>query len=291
MRRGARGMSWGVRMSAAAAVVAAILLPSGSTAEATVSTPSSPASILISDLSNGTPYPSSISAGGLVGPVQDVNATLVGYSHTCPEEFHSLLVGPGGQHTVLLSDAGSALGFCAPAATNLTVTLDDEAAQIYPCGASPAGIFKPTARGLGCADDLENFPGPAPAAPHAVSLSIFDGADPNGSWSLYAMDSEGPGDSGSIAGGWSLTIDTPANTRIAKAPRSKSSVRKAKYKFSSDEANSTFECSLDGKRFRPCTSPFKRKVGEGKHRFRVRATDAQGGTDASPATDKFKIVG
>jgi hypothetical protein len=53
----------------------------------------------------------------------------------------------------------------------------------------------------------DNFPAPAPAGPYAAALSAFNGTDANGAWSLYVFD-DGPGDVGSFAGGWSLTIST-----------------------------------------------------------------------------------
>jgi hypothetical protein len=49
------------------------------------------------------------------------------------------------------------------------------------------------------------FPAPAPATPYAALLSTFNGTDPNGQWSLYAVD-DAPGDTGTIAGGWTLSI-------------------------------------------------------------------------------------
>jgi len=40
-----------------------------------------------------------------------------------------------------------------------------------------------------------------------VPLSLLNGQNPNGVWSLYVYD-DSPGDAGSIAGGWSLTLTT-----------------------------------------------------------------------------------
>ena len=56
--------------------------------------------------------------------------------------------------------------------------------------------------------------------------------------------------------------------------------------------DSTFECKLDKKPFKACVSPKTVKhLDEHKHTFKVRAIDAAGNVDSSPAKDKFKVVG
>ena len=58
------------------------------------------------------------------------------------------------------------------------------------------------------------------------------------------------------------------------------------FEFSSTEAGSTFECSLDGAAFVTCATPviYSRAMADGSHTFEVRATDSQGNTDANPAS-------
>jgi hypothetical protein len=64
----------------------------------------------------------------------------------------------------------------------------------------------------------------------------------------------------------------------------------ATFEFSSTEASSHFECALDGGKFAACTSPDKlTKLKKGKHTFSVRAIDAAGNVDGSPATQDFKV--
>jgi hypothetical protein len=83
----------------------------------------------------------------------------------------------------------------------------------------------------------------------------------------------------------------PPETEITKKPKRKSTKRKAKLKFESSEASSTFECKLDKKPFEPCESPFKKRVKAGKkHKFLVRAIDAAGNPDATPAKAKWKVL-
>jgi hypothetical protein len=79
-------------------------------------------------------------------------------------------------------------------------------------------------------------------------------------------------------------------TTITKRPANKLARKRAKYEFQSNEIGSTFECRLDRKPFKPCTSPRRLKARPGKHRFKVRATDVAGNVDPTPATDKFKRI-
>ena len=64
----------------------------------------------------------------------------------------------------------------------------------------------------------------------------------------------------------------------------------ATVRFSSDEPGSTFQCRVDKKPLKPCTSPRKLKnLDDGKHKFFVQATDAAGNTDPSAAKSKFEV--
>jgi hypothetical protein len=82
---------------------------------------------------------------------------------------------------------------------------------------------------------------------------------------------------------------TAPETSIDQAPKRRSKKRKARFAFSSSEVGSTFECSLDGAAFKPCSSPLKRKVKRRKHRFAVRAIDAAGNVDRTPAKARWKV--
>lgn len=84
--------------------------------------------------------------------------------------------------------------------------------------------------------------------------------------------------------------DGPPETEIDKAPKGTIEKDRAKFKFSADEPGSRFECKLDKKKFKRCTSPKTyRNLDDGKHRFLVRATDTEGNTDPTPAKAKFKV--
>jgi hypothetical protein len=85
---------------------------------------------------------------------------------------------------------------------------------------------------------------------------------------------------------------TPPETTIDSTPSSTSSDAVATFTFSgSDNLSSvTFECSVDEASFAACTSPFTTAtLAAGSHTFAVRAVDAAGRTDGSPATYSWTI--
>jgi DNA-directed RNA polymerase specialized sigma24 family protein len=85
-------------------------------------------------------------------------------------------------------------------------------------------------------------------------------------------------------------VDTkPPNTKLTKAPDDYAQ-GKARFTFTSTQKKSTFECKLDGARFRACSSPKRySNLSDGKHHFRVRAIDRAGNPDPSPATLKWTV--
>ncbi len=183
----------------------------GSTADS-VSTFQNSASITIPGTGTGAttgapsaPYPSNITVVGLTGTVSKVTVRLVNMNHTFPGDVDILLVGPQGDKFILFSDAGGTNDL-----VNNTITLDDTAAVLLPTGIIGTGTFRPANYTAG-----DTFPAPAPAAPYqnaatagsATFASLFNGKNPNGTWSLYVVD-DASGDVGNISGGWQLTITT-----------------------------------------------------------------------------------
>ena len=172
-------------------------------------TPISITGILSSGKAN--PYPSNIAVSGLTGVVSSVSVTLNNVQHDWGRDIDILLVSPDGRKFIVMSDVGQGNGLDNPA----TLTLSDAGAAIITNGSGQiaSGIYKPTNHNDGL--NTDNFESPAPAAPwnspaptgSATFASVFNGANPNGTWSLYVMD-DASSNSGSISGGWCLEITT-----------------------------------------------------------------------------------
>jgi hypothetical protein len=64
-------------------------------------------------------------------------------------------------------------------------------------------------------------------------------------------------------------------TKLRKKPKKKTRKRKAKFKFQASEPV-TFKCKLDRKKAKSCRSPAEFRVGRGKHKMRITATDTAG---------------
>jgi hypothetical protein len=79
------------------------------------------------------------------------------------------------------------------------------------------------------------------------------------------------------------------DTQIKKRPARNGHSRFVKIKFTSTVPGSTFTCSIDGKRFKPCLSPFAKRLGFGHHKVKILATSAVGIVEARPAAVKFRI--
>lgn len=144
-----------------------------------------------------TPYPSTISVANVAGTVSRVTVTIKNLSHTASGELSVLLVGPNGAAVMLMSAAGFT-----STANNVTLTFDDAAINPTPIfTALTSGTYFPTNY------SSIGLPAPAPSSPYSTQLASFNGSDANGNWSLFVYDAQA-GNGGSIAGGWSLKLET-----------------------------------------------------------------------------------
>lgn len=160
-----------------------------------------------------SPYPSTISVSGLNGEViTDLAVTLEDFSHPFPSDVSVILAGPQGQMALLMSDVGGAVEDFP--VTNLILTLDDTSPYPMPINDSLfSGTFHPTSG----SPLFFSFPPPCPAGNSNASpaLSVFDGGDPDGVWSLYVVDDFEEVTNGSISGGWSMSISVGIPLKLA----------------------------------------------------------------------------
>jgi hypothetical protein len=83
----------------------------------------------------------------------------------------------------------------------------------------------------------------------------------------------------------------PPETQINAGPSGTATSGGASFTFSSSETGSTFECRLDTVTWTSCSSPKDYSaLANASHTFDVRATDATGNTDASPATRTWTVA-
>lgn len=84
---------------------------------------------------------------------------------------------------------------------------------------------------------------------------------------------------------------TAPETTLTLAPSGYNTSVTPRFDFTSDDPSATFECSLDGAPFSACSSPHtSAPIAVGKHTFRVRARDAAGNADATPAEAEWRHV-
>ena len=172
--------------------------------------------ITIPPSGSANPYPSSIT----IATESDVSLlsldlTLHHLSHLSPDDLDVLLVGPTGAKSILMSDTGGGNGV-----NDISLTFSSLASQSLPDTSSlVSGTYRPTDFQIG---DL--FPSPtAPVGPYVADLSIFNGTNPNGIWSLYVQDDSpavSPFYNGYLATGWSLSLTTGPSISLSVSPAS-----------------------------------------------------------------------
>jgi Subtilase family len=126
------------------------------------------------------------------------------------------------------------------------------------------------------------------ASPFTVPAALRDGVH---GIAVTGTDLAGRvGNSGTV----SFTIDTKApQTFIAKHPpkliRTRHRRARASFRFRSNETGATFVCKVDRGLLRFCGSRLSRSFDAGKHTLVVKARDAAGNVDRSPAVFHFRV--
>lgn len=178
------------------------------------------------------------------------------------------------------------------ASTNNTVQTNAVWVLASGSGAGPGGTRGREGYLLIEADDVSSlraeaflfFPSTSTAIPLTVSSTLYSPYGPQAVQASVLVQAEPTPAS-------TPQTTTGPDTTLTANPRSTSISTSAAFSFTSNQAGSTFECKLDSGSFESCTSP-KRYTGLSRslHAFSVRAKDAAGNVDATPATFTWSII-
>ncbi|WP_158079791.1 Ig-like domain-containing protein [Archangium sp. Cb G35] len=180
-------------------------------------------------------------------------------------------------------------------AHQFTVDATPPATPVVTAPAAGARIADTTPTITGTAEPLSNV---------SVYTNAYGGrqfpttADASGNWSVTlepALEEttylvsvrtyDAAGNSSPITPDRFFTVDvTMPETSLDSRPENPSRTASSTFTFSSNEAEVGFECALDAGDFASCTSPATFNLSDGAHDFKVRARDAAGNVDATPAT-------
>ncbi|WP_299988360.1 Ig-like domain-containing protein [uncultured Pontibacter sp.] len=121
--------------------------------------------------------------------------------------------------------------------------------------------------------------------------TITTSALAEGAYTITAKAADGAGNESPSSAGLSVTIDTTApNTTIVSGPATVSNSTSATFTFTSTEAGSSFQASVDGSSFASAASPLTATgLSDGTHALQVRAVDVAGNVDPTPATHTWRI--
>jgi hypothetical protein len=205
-----------------------------------------------------------------------------------PLTFNSLAQG---SHTLQVRARDAAGNTSLPTST-WSWTVDTVPPPAPAIGAGPTGTVRSTAAtfsfsvsagGATLECSLDGAPFAACQSPLALT-GLAQGAH---TFRVRSTDAVGNA-SASVGRDW--TVDTRApNTRLGAHPKTKTTARTAKFAFSS-EKGAKFQCKLDKGAWKACKSPITYKRLKPKtHTFQVRAKDAVGNTDTTPAKFTWRV--
>jgi hypothetical protein len=212
-------------------------------------------------------------------------------SCTSPKAYSSLSEGSHTFHVRAVDAAGNP----DPTPETRTWTVDDTPPQTQidsgPSGptsnASPSFAFSSEAgASFQCRlDSSQEADFASCSSPHAYS-SLADGAH---TFDVRAVDPVGNPDP--TPASRSFTIDTAApQTQILSGPAGRTHDPTPTFTFTASEPGAHFACKVDSNPFVACNSPkTTTRLADGSHTFYVRAWDAIGNLDTTPATHVINV--
>ena len=134
-----------------------------------------------------------------------------------------------------------------------------------------------------------------PAAVGTVTVAAGAAvADPAGA--IAEIDEANNASTGAASTNVQASDTSAPATTITAQPDSQTTSTSASFSFTGEDdvtpaGGLTFECSIDTEAFAPCSSPQEyTNLAVGAHTFQVRAKDAAGNTDATPAIASWTVV-
>jgi MYXO-CTERM domain-containing protein len=256
-----------------------------------------------STISDNTPtYSGTAEPGSIVTVI--VDGVSVGTTTADPDGNWDFTQTPGlsnGQHTVT-AEAMDAAGNISPRSNTNTFTVD-ATIPVAPVITGPANNTVTN-------DNTPPISGTAP--PNSTVTVIIDGtpvgtttSDAAGNWTftptvpladgphdITATTTNAVGNTSPPSNTVRIVVDTGVpDTTIVSGPAGNTESTSATFTFSSNEAGVTYECSLDGASYVPCSNPATfADLAEGEHTLLVRARDAAGNVDPSPAMATWTVV-
>lgn len=143
-----------------------------------------------------SPYPGVEFISGMTGLITKVTIHIESFNHSWPSDVCMVLKAPDGTTCVLMANVSQG-----GVAANLNLDFDDTGVAMPQIAPLAAVLYKPTTYPA-----FADVPAPGPVSPYGAALSVFNGKDPNGAWTLWICD-EQPNNDGFIQR-WNLTITT-----------------------------------------------------------------------------------
>ncbi len=225
--------------------------------------------------------------GGFVAVTTGVSASVLGGASgttTAPSLTEFPVNGATKGNAGSVSNAAFTPGYC------VDTTLPDTTIATHPNDPTndATGDFTFTSD-----DSAATFECQLDAAAYAACTATYaTAALAEGSHTLNvrAKDAVGNVDATPATFSWKVDLTAP-DTTIATEPTDPTTDTTGDFTFTSNESNVTFACNLDGAGFTSCTAAFTTgALGVGQHDIAVRATDAAGNTDATPATFTWNVA-
>lgn len=194
-----------------------------------------------------------------------------------------------GDHTVRLRVVDDD-GLIDLVAVTLQVELPPQTTLTGWPGASVPGDISPFTFGSDKPDSsfecrVDDAPFAACGSPHSLPELPSDGFH---TFSVRARDAHGHADATPVT--QSFLVDTVPDTAIDGGPAGVTDDSVPMFVFSSVLVATGFECRIDGGEFAPCSSPHVvAPLADGPHNFEVRAKNAAGQLDPTPAARAFTV--